>query len=75
MIKNELIDPSTVKRKCCGECPWKNDSQHNKSWPNYVIKMVEVGKLNNGQHCCHMITKETWNQPTSENVCVGSLNR
>jgi hypothetical protein len=63
-------------RKCCKECPWTTNSQHSKSWPDYVNVMEKIGQVKSKKHACHMITKDTWGykeEISDSNVCIGSL--
>lgn len=60
-------------RKPCKECPWVTKSKHSEKWPSYVDTVVKAGLLEDRKHVCHMISKETWSKPTSDNVCIGSI--
>ena len=65
------------KRKQCEECPWKNQNKHSLNFQNYVEKMNSIGKIQNHEHACHMITSDVWgsNQKiTKKNFCIGSCN-
>lgn len=66
-----------MRRKCCKECPWVTNSAHNRSWPNYVAKMMRLKKIKETRHACHMITSDVWGMKTiidESNVCIGAKN-
>lgn len=66
-----------MSRKCCKECPWVTPSNHNRSWSNYVAKMMGLKKSKEPRHACHMITSDVWGMKTiidESNVCIGAKN-
>ena len=63
------------KRKQCEECPWKNQNKHSLNFRNYVEKMNSIGKIQNHEHACHMITSDVWgfkSEINQKNVCIGA---
>lgn len=62
------------KRKQCKECPWTNDTQHNKKMISNIERLVKNGNLKTKHHRCHMIDTNLWADTTENNVCIGSLN-
>ncbi len=62
-------------RKPCSECPWTKNDQHSKNWPNYVKSLDSINKIKDGEHACHMITKDVWgyeSEINEDNICLGS---
>jgi len=61
----------------CKECPWKGKSRHDQSWKDYVSKMNESGLIKNGEHNCHMKTRDVWgySERVEKNVCIGSIKK
>jgi hypothetical protein len=63
------------KRKQCKECPWRNENQHSLKFRDYAKKMNSVGKIQNSEHACHMITSDVWgfkSEINQKNVCIGA---
>ena len=63
-----------MRRNMCSECPWKNDTKHNKNLINSIIRWFKNGSRKSIQHRCHMISKDLWAPVNDENICIGSKN-
>ncbi len=63
-----------MNRKQCVECPWNNESKHNRSLINSIIRWFKNGSRKTIQHRCHMIDSNLWKEVNKNNICIGSKN-
>ena len=63
-----------MKRYNCKECPWHNNTKHNKQMKENIERFISLGVRKDKKHKCHMIDTNIWTETDSSNICIGSIN-